>query len=135
MTHGTGTPITGSRKQKLNTRSSTEAELVGNDDFIQQISWTKLFLEAQGIEIKQNVLCQDNKSTILLAKNGKRSSSKRTRAINIRYFFLTDQIEKGNLAIEYVPTDEMNADFFTKPLQGAKFEKFRKRIMGHVSGA
>ena len=131
MTYGTGMPQTMARKQKLNTRSSTEAELVGADDMATMILWTKLFMEAQGYEIKKNILYQDNKSTILLENNGKRSSSKRTRAINIRYFFLTDQIEKGNLTVEYCPTTEMIADFFSKPLQGKLFEKFRKMIMGH----
>ncbi len=129
-TLGRGFPITGSRKQKLNTRSSTEAELVGDDDFATMILWTKLFMEAQGYEIKENILYQDNKSTILLAKNGKRSSSKRTRAINIRYFFLTDQIEKGNLTVEYCPTEGMVADYMTKPLQGKLWLAHKKRLMG-----
>ena len=120
-----------SRKQKLNTQSSTEAELVGADDLSTMILWTKLFMEAQGYEIKKNILYQDNKSAILLETNGKKSSSKRTRALNIRYFFLTDQVEKGNLSIEYCPTTEMIGDYMTKPLQGKLFEKFRKEIMGH----
>ena len=81
--------------------------------------------------IKENILKQDNKSTILLLENGKKSSSKRTRAINIRYFFLTDQIEKGNLSVEYCPTGEMWADFMSKPLTGKLFKKFMKLIMGH----
>ena len=132
MTYGTGSPITMSRKQKLNTRSSTEAELVGADDAVNMILWTKLFLEAQGYRIKQNILYQDNKSAILLEKNGKRSSTKQTRALNICYFFLTDQSEKGNLRIEYCPTGDMVADFMTKPLQGKLFAKFKKAIMGGV---
>ena len=131
MTFGTGMPINASRKQKLNTRSSTESELVGADDMAQMILWTKFFMEAQGYDVKENILYQDNKSTILLENNGKRSSGKRTRAINIRYFFLTDQVEKGNLRIEYCPTAEMNGDYMSKPLQGNLFEKFRSRIMGH----
>ena len=94
------------------------------------ILWTKLFLEEQGYEVEQNILYQDNKSAILLEKNGKRSSSKRTRALNIRYFFITDQVEKGNMYIEYCPTGEMTADFMTKPLQGELFSRFKKRIMG-----
>jgi hypothetical protein len=49
--------------------------------------------------INSNVLYQDNKSTILLEKNGKKSSGPHTRALNIRYFFLTDQVEKGNVMI------------------------------------
>ena len=88
-------------------------------------------MEAQGYKVKKNILKQDNKSTILLLENGKKSSSKRTRAINIRYFFLTDQIEKGNLTVDYCPTTEMTGDYFTKPLQGKLFEKLRKQIMGH----
>ena len=131
MSYGTGTPITKSQKQKLNTRSSTEAELVGADDASGSILWTKSFVEAQGYKVKKNILNQDNKSTILLLENGKKSSSKRTRAINIRYFFLTDQIEKGNLNVEHCPTTEMIGDFFTKPLQGKLFTKLRNQIMGY----
>ena len=96
MMYGGGAPQTISRKQKLNTRSSTEAELVGANYASVMILWTKLFMEAQGYPIEKNILYQDNKSTILLENNGKRSSSKRTRAFNIRYFFLTDQVERGN---------------------------------------
>ena len=131
LTLGTGFGITSSKKQKLNTRSSTEAELVGADDMVNAILWTKLFMEAQGYNIQDNILYQDNKSTILLLENGKRSSSKRTRAINIRYFFLTDQIEKGNVRVEYCPTKEMWADYMAKPLSGALEIKMRKKIMGH----
>ena len=105
--------------------------MVGADDVSGPILWTMHFMEAQGYKVKKNILKQDNKSTILLLENGKKSSSKRTRAINIRYFFLTDQIEKGNLTVDYCPTTEMTGDYFTKPLQGKLFEKLRKQIMGH----
>jgi hypothetical protein len=72
-------------------------------------------------------LYQDNKSAILLETNGKKSSWKRTQALNIRYFFLTDQVEKGNVTIVYCPTDDMVGDFHTsKPLQGEKFRNFTK---------
>jgi hypothetical protein len=90
MTYGGGALQSISRKQRLNTCSSTEAELVGGDDDATLMLWTQLFMEAQGFEITHNILYQDNKSAILLEKNGKRSSSKRTRALNIRYFFLTE---------------------------------------------
>jgi hypothetical protein len=131
MTYGQGVPQSISRKQKINTRSSTESELVGADDSSVMVLWTVEFVEAQGYEIKKNILYQDNKSTILLENNGKRSSGKRTRAFNIRYFFLTDQIAKGKVSIEYCPTQEMVGDYMTKPLQGHLFKKFRRAIMGH----
>jgi hypothetical protein len=132
MTYGEGAAQAISRKQKLNTRSSTEAELVGTDDVAIMIMWTKLFMEAQGYEINNNVLYQDNKSTMLLLNNGKRSSSKRTRAFNIRYFFLTDQIEKNHLAVEYCPTTGMVADYMSKPLQVKLFQGFRNKILGSI---
>ena len=66
---------------------------------------------------------------ILLEKNGRISISKRTRHINIHYFFITDRIKKGELHVKYCPTKEMKADFFTKPLQGKLFRKFRDWLM------
>ena len=81
-------------------------------------------MEAQGYDIRENILYQDNKSTILLLNNGKASLGKRTRAINIRYFFLHDQQEKGNLTVKYCPTGEMIGDFMTKLKQGRDFKRF-----------
>ena len=127
---GEGAIMSGSSKQKLNTRSSCKAELVGADDFATQILWTKMFLEAQGYEIKENILYQDNQSTIKLLENGKRSSGKRTRALSIRYFFLHDQAKKGHLMIGYCPTGEMLGDYNTKLLNGVPFRWMRKKLMG-----
>jgi hypothetical protein len=54
--------------QKLNTRSSTEAEQVGVDDCMSLILWSRLFLKVQGINVRRNTILQDNKSSILLEK-------------------------------------------------------------------
>ncbi|CAJ1929568.1 unnamed protein product [Cylindrotheca closterium] len=130
MSMGKGAVQVASKKQKLNTRSSTEAELVGVDDVITIILWTKLFMEAQGYPIEKNILYQDNQSAVLLEVNGRKSAGKQSRALNIRYYFVTHQVEKGNLVVEYCPTDAMIADFFTKPLQGEKFRQFCDEILG-----
>ena len=87
-------------------------------------------MEAQGYQIKRNILYQDNKSTILLLENGKQSSGKRTHALNIRYFFLADQRKKGNIEVEYCPTKQMWADPMTKPLQGSEFRNMADLLMG-----
>mgnify|MGYP001547637862 FL=1 len=118
-----------SRKQKLNTKSSTEAELVGADDVLTDLLWTQHFLEAQGYKSETTVLFQDNMSAMLLEANGRESAGKRSRHIDIRYFFIKDCIEKGKVKVEFCPTDSMVADFFTKPLMGKKFVEFRKIIM------
>ncbi|KAL7570585.1 hypothetical protein ACA910_017636 [Epithemia clementina (nom. ined.)] len=118
-----------SKKQKVNTRSSTEAEIIGMDDTIGQVLWSRLFMEAQGYPIEKSVIKRDNMSSMKLEMNGKASSGKRTRHLNIKYFFITDQIEKEQVKIEYCPTDELWADYMTKPLMGSKFKKFREQIM------
>jgi hypothetical protein len=87
---GTGAACSTSKKQKLNTKSSTEAELVGIDDVLPQALWTKHFMEAQGHGVA-TILNQDNQSTGKLSENGKASSGKGTRHVNIRCFFITDE--------------------------------------------
>ena len=98
-----------------------------------QVLWTRNFLTAQGYHVTDNVVLQDNKSAMLLENNGKRSSGKRTRHIDIRYFFITDRIASGEVRVEHCPTDEMIADYFTKPLQGKKFREFRDMILNITS--
>ena len=129
MSLGKGCGINISSKQKINTRSSTEAELVGMNDAMSMILWVRMFIIEQGYTVSDNIVYQDNQSTILLGNNGRRSSGKRTRHIEIRYYFVTDNVKRKNIRIEYCPTEEMIADFFTKPLQGRQFRKLRRFIM------
>lgn len=129
MTLGKGATYSASLRQRINTRSSTEAELVGVDDFMPQILWTRQLLEEQGYHVQENVLAQDNQSAILLETNGKASSGKRTRHFNIRYFFVADRVSKGDLRVEHCPAGEMFGDFFTKPLQGTLFKRFRDAVL------
>ena len=128
MSYGRGSVYSTSSKQKLNTKSSTEAEVVAVDDLMPMIIWTRYFLQEQGYDT-QTTIYQDNQSAMLLEKNGRRSSGKRTRHMNIRYFFITDRIKHDNLSVEHCPTDEMTGDFFTKPLSGVKFRKFRRQVL------
>jgi len=130
MSLGRGAPITISSRQKLNTTSSTTAELVGVSDAMGMIEWVRLFLEGQGYSIADNVVYQDNESAILLEKNGKASSGKRTRHLNIRFFYITDKVSDGTVRIEKCPTHLMRGDFQTKPLQGGLFRDHRGFMLG-----
>ena len=129
LSFGKGSVYSLSSTQKLNTRSSTEAELVGINDVMSMILWTRLFLEAQGYHVVDNILHQDNESTIKLAKNGRCSSSKQTRHIEVRYYFITDHIARDRMRVSYCPTGDMVADYFSKPLQGLLFRKFRNLLL------
>ena len=64
-----------------------------------------------------------------MERNGRASSSKRTKHIEIRYYYVADHIAKGDLLVVWCPTDKMIADFLTKPLQGKVFKKFRDVLM------
>ena len=128
-------------KQKINTKSSTEAELVGADDAMNFVVWTKLFLEWQMRKhddkektklIGQKVILeQDNTAAIRLERFGKTSSTKRTRHLQIRYFYVTSLLDEGLItAVTYKPTLDMTSDYLTKPLQGSQFRKHRNTILG-----
>jgi hypothetical protein len=63
MTLGSGVLSSISTKQKVNSRSSTEAEFLAVDDVINKVLWTKLFLESQGLKIAMNIIYRDNQSS------------------------------------------------------------------------
>ena len=130
MTFGQGAVYARSLKQKLNTKSSTETELVSFDDGMPQNLWALYFTKHQGRFLRDNIVYQDNTSTIRMAENGKMSTGKMTKHINIRYFFCNDRIKKGELSVKYCPTLDMIADYFTKALQGSLFRKLRDLILG-----
>ena len=117
-------------KQKTNARSSTEAELIAVDDAIAKIFWSRSLLKAQGFDVKVNIIYQDNNtSTMNLEVNRKGSSGKCIPHFNIKLFNVIDLVENKIVMIEYCPTDDMLADFFTKPLVESKFEDFWARLM------
>ena len=134
-TFGTGIIDQKSSKQKMNTRSSTETEVVGTSEYLPKNIFFEMFMEAQGYRLKSNILAEDNESTIRMSKNGRDSCTSNSKHIAIKYFWVTDRIKNGNIKIVHCPTKQMIADYFTKPLQGALFHMFRNVIMGwdHVS--
>ena len=117
-----------SASQKLNTKSSTEAELVGLSDSTAQIIWTRNFLIEQGYKVDAATIYQDNMSTIAMVKNGK-SNSDKTKHIAVRFYFVADRIKNGEIKVEYLKTGDMVADILTKPLQGAKFYELRQELL------
>ena len=64
MSFGKGAVLSYSQKQKINTKSSTESELVGMDDALTRVIWGLYFVEAQGYTIDQNIAFQDNQATM-----------------------------------------------------------------------
>jgi hypothetical protein len=106
---GNGPVYVKSGKQKIVTRSSTEAELVGISDALSQILWCREYLLSFGLDLGPETIFQDNMSTIFLANKG-RSTSESSRHIKIRYFFVAHYIENKKIMLQYMPTGEMIAD-------------------------
>ena len=129
FTLGKGAISSSSTKQKVNSRSTTEAELIGVDDKIAKVIWTKKFIEAQDFKVKLNIIYQDNTSTIKLLNNRRLSSGKRTRHFDIRLFYATDLIGRNEVQVKYCPTEDMMADYMSKPLVGSSYKKQRQRIL------
>ena len=92
--------------------------------------WVSYFLEAYQQEVTDNICYQDNKSAMKLEINGKRSTSKITGHIAIRYHFITDIISNKEVSVEHCPTEDMIGDYHTKSLQGTHFRRFRNSILG-----
>lgn len=90
-----------STKQKINTRSSIETELVAVHDVIPQILRTRYFLEHQGHRVNDTTIYQDKLSAMLKENNGKGSNSKRTRHIQIRIFVVIEMINSKQLTVKH----------------------------------
>jgi hypothetical protein len=109
-------------KQKLNAKSSTEAELIGVSDYLSQVIWTRDFMIAQGYEMGPATLYQDNMSTMALIAKG-RSTAPTTRHIHLRYYFAKDRVDAGEIVIRHMPTNEMVSDI---PHQAASRRPVRR---------
>jgi hypothetical protein len=125
---GAGSIDVRSTKQKLNTKSSTEAELVGLSDMCSKVIWHRDFLIAQGMNPPPARVYQDNQSTMALVDRGN-STSDRTRHVAIRYYWVKDRIEAKEVEVVYCPTQDMVADILTKPLVGKKFIDLRNLLL------
>ncbi|GJX51137.1 hypothetical protein Tco_0277982 [Tanacetum coccineum] len=103
------------KKQTALAISMTEAEYVSTGKACQQALWMKQALIDYDIRLDDVPIMCDNKGAIDLSKNPVQHS--RTKHIEIRHHFLRDNVQKGNISIEKVASEDNIADIFTKPLK------------------
>lgn len=121
VTLGLGAIYCKSTKQRIVCRSTTESELVAVADGLLILIWMRNFIIAQGYtNVGPIKIYQDNQSTIVLIKRG-RSTSQRTRHIDIRFFFIHDRIISGEAEVIFLGTIFMIGDYFSKPVTGGIF--------------
>eukprot|EP00980_Cylindrotheca_fusiformis_P022298 scaffold9176_cov129-Cylindrotheca_fusiformis.AAC.22 len=114
-------------------RGSTAVHPLPSDSRVSSHACTEQFQAAQGYDVHHtSEYFQDNQSAMKMEKNGRQSAGQKSRHINIRYFFIKDCIDSGEINLLYCPTGEMlGDDFFTsKPQQGSLFRRFQDVIMG-----
>ena len=123
-----GPILTSSKKQKIVSRSSTEAELIALHDGLANVVWLRRLMEELGYDHGPSVVYQDNMSTISLAKTGPSSSGK-SKHIHVRYFYVKQLIDDKQITVEHKPTELMLADILTKPLVGKLFIRLRAMLL------
>ncbi|GJT70067.1 retrovirus-related pol polyprotein from transposon TNT 1-94 [Tanacetum coccineum] len=111
------------KKQTALAISTTEAEYVSARKACQQALWMKQALVDYGVRLDDIPIMCDNKGAIDLSKNLVQHS--RTKHIEIRHHFLRDNVQKGNISIEKVSSEDNIADILTKPLKREPFNYLR----------
>jgi hypothetical protein len=115
-----------SKKQNSVALSTVEAEYIAADHCCAQLLWMRQTLRNYGYKLSKVPLLRDNESAIRMVDNPIEHS--RTKHIDIRYHFLRDHQQKGDIKITYVHTHNQLADIFTKPLDEKTFSKLRNDL-------
>ncbi len=120
-----------SKKQKVVSQSSTEAELYAEAAAINEAKWLQGLLKEIGILKSRSsavpVVYGDNQSAQALSKNG--IKSERTKHISTKYAFIHDEVSSERVKLQWIPTTEQLADILTKPLPRVQHELLRSKIM------
>jgi hypothetical protein len=115
-----------SKKQNFVALSTAEAEYIAAGHCCAQLLWMRQTLRDYGYKLTKVPFLCDNESAIRMADNPVEHS--RTKHIAIRYHFLMDHQQKGDIEIAYINTKEQLADIFTKPLDEQTFNKLRHEL-------
>ena len=124
-----GDPVSwASKKQRTVALSTCEAELYAEAAAIQEVLWLRGLLKELGLHTQTgSTVHGDNQSAIAVSKNGVKGE--RTKHVDVKYHFITETVEHGEVQLKWVPTHEQQADIFTKALAAPIFHKFRKLLM------
>ena len=128
LKYGGSVVLVRSTKQKINSTSSTEAELIALSDNLIYVLRAREFIMEQGYSVGPARVYQDNQSVIAMLKRPDVAKD-RSKNMKVRRIAVKELIISGAIQVEYVPTEQMIADILTKPLQGAKYVTMRRNIL------
>jgi hypothetical protein len=126
-----GDPISwASKKQRTVALSTCEAELYAESAAIQEVLWLRGLLKELGLQSHVgSEVFGDNQAAIAVTKNGVKGE--RTKHVDVKYHFVTETVERGDVRLKWIPTAEQQADIFTKALPQPSFELLRSQLMMH----
>jgi hypothetical protein len=124
-----GDPVSwSSKKQRVVALSTCEAELYAEAAAIQEVLWLRGLMKELGLNASTGSLVYgDNQSAIATSSNG--IKSERTKHVDVKYHFITETVENGDVKLKWVPTQQQQADIFTKALHAPVFLHLRRLIM------
>jgi hypothetical protein len=118
-------------KQPIIAKSSCEAELIAQSTVGDYAVWLNDFLDELGYKSTEPIIMyQDNTSAIRIGSQGT-GTFKRSKHIKVRYFWLKELVEMGELLFIYLSSSEMVADILTKPLTGNVFTYLLAKLLGY----
>ena len=111
-----GDPVSwSSKKQRVVALSTCEAELYAEAAAIQEVLWLRGLMEELGLHTQTgSTVYGDNQSAIAVSENGVKGE--RTKHVDVKYHFVTETVERGDVKLRWVPTTQQQADIFTKAL-------------------
>lgn len=117
----------GCHKQKCVALSSTEAEYVALAECLQEIKWIQKLMADVGQQLVLPIVVhEDNQSCIALTREDR--TERKAKHIDTKYNFVKDMVRDGTVQLQYCPTEQMEADLLTKPLQAVKLRQLRRAI-------
>ena len=124
-----GAPLSWNTMTQHSTALSTmESEYYAVCKTTQEALYLRMLCEETGISVDRPlVIKEDNKSCISFSKDP--GSHKRTKHIDYRHFFVRDQVNDGEITLDYVESEFQLADLFTKAFDTKRFQFLRDQVV------
>jgi hypothetical protein len=117
----------GSRKQNSVALSTTKAEYIGACEACTEEIWLRKLISDLFDQVPDSTIIRcDNQSSIILSEHP--VFHERSKHIDIKYYFIRDKVQEGEVKLQYIPTDGQTTDILTKPLSRIKFAYFRDKL-------
>lgn len=115
-----------SKKQNVVSLSSCEAEYIAVSECVKDCKYVfQLVEEVVDDKCTPVTIFEDNQSAIKMTNT---LETKRSRHIDVKYHFIREEVQSGNIKLVYVSSNEQVADVLTKSLSKAKFDRFRSEL-------